>query len=231
MSSLPTTGITAALQQKLAENKVSPTAGGGTAFLKFDARRSGEWLFGPGAEPVSSEVFALDLESMQHGYIQWHQKKVNRRMVPVDRDLPEPQDPIYYKDSRGKDQTDEATEGRSFEGTFADGERFVFETNSFGGRKATDSVFGEVFARALAHSSYLWPHVRLDSNSYDHPEYGQIFEPVLTVVEWYDEAGNPEGEGQKRVAQDAPAGDEDDGEEEPAAAEAAPPKRRRRVRS
>ena len=205
-SNLPSTGITAMLQEQLADNQVSPTQAGGTPFLKFDAKRTGEWLFGASGEPVTEDVFSLDLESLQHGYIQWHAKKVNRRMAPINKPLPTPQDPIHYKDSRGRDQTDEANEGRALEGTFADGSRFVFETNSFGGRKAVDKVLGELFTRAAERSPFLWPHVRLDSNSYEHAEYGEVFEPVLTVVEWYDEEGNAEG-GTKRVAQDKPAED------------------------
>ena len=81
---MPTVGATtAAFTQTLVQNKVSQTAGGGKPFLKFDAKRTGEWLYGAEGEGCSGDVFSLDVASLQHGYILWHDRKPDRRMGPI----------------------------------------------------------------------------------------------------------------------------------------------------
>lgn len=208
-TALPTVGrATAAIAETFRQNKVNPETGGGTPFLSFDSKRTGEWLFGVEKEPCTGEVFALDLTSIKHGWILWHQRKANRRLVPINADLPEPQEDIHYTDAKGKPQVDSANEGRAIEGTFDDGTRFLFETNSLGGRKAVDSVLQHLFSRAQQGSPFLYPHIQLESDSYEHKEYGLVYNPVFTVVAWYDEAGTEETETRAiaaPVAEEAPA--------------------------
>jgi len=192
MSDLPVVQNTAAAVALLSGNKVQPTAAGGGAFIRFDAKRTGEWVFGMEAEPVTGDVFSLDVASLKHGQILWHAKKANRRMVPINQDLPEPQAPIHYVDSKGRDQTDEASEARSLEGCFADGVKFQYEASTYGGRKAVDAILAELFIRADAKNPCLFPQVELGTNSYDHGSYGKVYEPVLTAVAWFDGEGNAE---------------------------------------
>lgn len=194
MSNLPiVAGNTAELQAQFAKNKVVETQGGGAQFLSFDSKRTGEWLFGVEREPCTGDEFGMDLSSLKHGYVQWHNKKANRLLVPVTSDLPTPQQPISYTDNKGREQVDEAMEARAFEGVFSDGTRFVFETNSFGGRKAVDAIFGQLFMRARTENPFMFPRLKLSSDSYEHKTFGVVFTPVFDVVAWYDEAGNQEG--------------------------------------
>jgi hypothetical protein len=194
-TALPAVGrTTAAIAATLLQNQVNPETGGGVSFLSFDSKRTGEWLFGAGKEPCTGEVFSLDLTSLKHGWILWHAKKANRKLVPINAPLPTPQEPIEYVDNKGRTQVDDPNEGRALEGTFEDGTRFLFETNSYGGRKAVDSVLQQLFAKAAAGSPFLFPHIALESESYDHKEYGKLWNPVLSVVAWYDENGNEEAE-------------------------------------
>ena len=230
-NNMPTVGATtAALAATLVNNKVNPTSGGGKAFLKFDAKRTGEWLYGPEGESCTGEVFALDLQSLQHGYILWHAKKPDRRLVPINQTLPLPQDPVYYTDAKGKEQVDEAAEARSLEGTFEDESTFQLEVSSFGGRKAIDAMLAELFLRAQQGSPYLFPHVRLDTDSYEHSQYGLVYEPVLTPVAWFAEDGTQEPEegvkvitGETEAVTQAP-------EEAPEEAPEDPKPKRRRTR-
>ena len=187
---------------------------------------------------VTGEEFGLNLQSLQHGYHQWHNKKANKRMVLINQDLPTPQDPIYYQDAKGKDQCDEAAEARAFKGTFEDGTAFDYETSTFGGRKAADAMLAELFQRAAESSAYLFPRVRLDSNSYDHSQYGLVYEPVLTTVGWYNEDGELEGAAPKKLPKKkkakatAPVVEAEEAapvEETPSSTPAEPPRRRRRA--
>ena len=176
----------------LTQNRVQQTPGGDMGFLKFDSKRTGEWLFGAAGESVQGDIFALDLESLKHGWVLWHAKKPNRRMVAINQDLPEPQEPIHYTDAKGKPQTDEANEARSIEGWFDDGTKFQLEISTYGGRKAIDGLFAELFSRAAAGSDFIFPQVKLTSDSYDHASYGLVYTPVMEVVAWFDDQGNQE---------------------------------------
>jgi hypothetical protein len=229
-NSLPTIGrTTAAIAETFRQNKVDPETGGGTPFMSFDSKRTGEWLFGVEKEPCTGETFALDLTTLKHGWVQWHQKKANRRLVPINAAKPERQEDIHYTDSKGRSQVDEANEARSLEGTFEDGTRFLYETNSYGGRKAVDSVLEQLFIRAAQNSPFLFPHVELNSESYDHKEWGKLWNPQLTVTAWYDESGNEEGETATLAAPEQAQEEQADPEPEaPAEAPAATTTRRRR---
>lgn len=227
MSNVPTVKQSSSVaREMLKANKVQETLGGDVPFIRFDAKRTGEWLFGVDNEGVTDDVFALDLESLQHGYIQWHAKKPNRRMVPINQELPEPQEPIHYTDAKGKPQVDEASEARSFEGWFEDGTKFLFEGSTFGARKAIDSVFKLLFARAAADSAFIFPHVQLATDSYDHSQYGKVFTPELNVVAWYDEEGNPEPADGERL--EAPSPESPDSDPQPAEEDPTPAPRRRK---
>lgn len=231
-TALPVVGrTTAAIAATLLQNQVNPETGGGVSFLSFDSKRTGEWLFGVEKEPCTGEVFSLDLTSLKHGWILWHAKKANRKLVPINAPLPTPQESIEYVDNKGRSQVDDPNEGRALEGTFEDGTRFLFETNSYGGRKAVDSVLQQLFAKAAAGSPFLFPHIALESESYEHKEYGKLWNPVLTVTAWYDEEGNEEG-GTAQLAAPAPAAANPAPEPAPAAAEepAPEPAQRRRRR-
>ena len=223
MSDLPVVNSSSAVAAMLTGNKVAQTQGGGGAFIRFDAKRTGEWVFGMESEPVTGDVFSLDVASLKHGFHLWHAKKCDRRMVPLNADLPQPQEPVEWVDAKGKTQTDEAGEARYFEGSFDDGVKFHFEASTFGGRKAIDGILEELFSRAATGSAFLFPQVKLESNSYEHSSYGKVFEPVLTAVAWFDGDGNPEGEAPKQIAESAPEPADD------APVEEAPVKRRRRA--
>lgn len=215
---------TSAAVNMLKGNKVQATAQGGTQYLQFDSKRTGEFLFGRDKEPCTGDVFSLDLQTLQHGWILWHQRKPTRNLVPINQDLPPAPEPIHYTDAKGKAAVDEPSEARSIGGCFEDGTQFIYEVSTYGGRKAVDALLGELFLRANADSPYLFPQVELASDSYDHSTYGTVFEPVLKPVAWFDEQGNEEGATAKIEATPEPQAEP---EEEPQE-EAAPQRRRRR---
>lgn len=221
-NTLPQVGqSTAAVHAMLTQNRVEPTQGGtGLQYLSFDSKRTGEWTYGVEREPCTGEVFALDLTSLRHGWVLWHQRKPNRRLVSINSDKPDPQESIEWRDPKGRVQIDEPNEARSFQGTFRDGTRFEFETCSYGGRKAVDALLAELFLRANRNDPFIYPHVELDADSYEHGTYGLLYNPVFRVVAWYDENGNAED---GKPVLEAPAASEPETPEQ-----SAPVRRRRR---
>lgn len=183
---------TSAVASLLGGVKVNVTPEGGTSFLSFDAKRTGEWLLGADKEPCTGDVFSLDVASLKHGYILWHMKKADRRLVAINQALPTPQEPIYYQ-VKGKEVCDEASEARSLDGTFSDGTRFTLEMSTYGGRKAIDGIITELVNRFAQQSPFLFPQVALESDSYEHGQYGKVFTPELRAVAWFDAEGNEEG--------------------------------------
>ena len=161
----------------------APAQGSNSLFLKFDAKRTGEWLLGPGADPVTDEVFSLDLASLKHGYVLWHNRKPTRAFAPINQPLPVAPDPI---------DSDQPNEARSLEGIFIDGQQFQLEVSTVGGRNAVDRLIGEMAARSNSGSPYLFPQVKLAAGSYEHDSYGTVFTPELAPVAWFDGEGNEE---------------------------------------
>ena len=173
-------------------SKVQETQQGGQ-FLKFDAKRTGEWLLGRESDTVTDEIFSLDLQSLQHGWVLWHNKKADRRLVPINEPVPAAQEPIQYTNAKGKVVVDEPSEARSFSGTLSDGETFTFEGSTYGARKAVDAVLIDMKMRAASGNEFFFPQVQLLSESYEHDTYGQVFSPVLKAVAWFNGEGEEEG--------------------------------------
>lgn len=225
-----------ALAAAVGGSQVSPTKGGDTIYLIFEAKREGEWLLGKEREVVTGEKIVVDLTSVRHGYHRWHQKKLTEVMVAPNQPLPEPPQTIEWVDSKGKTQYSEANEARLVRGKFLDdapdAPMFEFATSTYGGRKAFDSWWAEVVMRAQAGNPFMFPVIELGADSYEHVEYGLTFSPEMEAVDWADENGQLESATGKI---EAPAAEEDDDEppfdtaaekEDEAPAEA--PKRRRR---
>jgi len=183
---------TSAVASLLGHAQVNTTPAGGANFLSFDAKRTGEWTIGADKEPCTGDVFSLDVASLKHGWILWHMRKADRRLVPINQPLPLPQEPIVYQE-KGREMVSEANEARSLEGTFADGVRFTLEVSTSGGRKAIDGIITELVQRFAQQSPFLFPQIELATDSYDHSSYGKVFTPELRAVAWFDAEGNEEG--------------------------------------
>jgi hypothetical protein len=219
---LPTIQISASsLAARIAKTTPPPAAGTGTAgFLKF-AFDTGEWAFGREQEEVGGDLLLVNTNSICHGWILWADNKATKTLVTFDQDMPEQPMPV------GVSQPSEA---RAFAGAFYDdgkpGENAIFETNSFGGRKAVDGLIREVYTRVVAgEAEFIYPLVKLDNESYRNKKYMNklIYNPVFTIEGWCNQGGALQS---STPALDAP---DDAPDDEP---EAAPqPVRRRRVES
>jgi len=204
------------LASALAGSQVQETTGlAGFSFLKIDFE-SGEWLLGQDAEIVTDEEILVNTTTIQHGWILWSGGRPNKSFVGFTQPLPQPMEAI------GDDYPSEA---RSFQGALIDdGEPLAFDTNSYGGRKGIDVLLGKIKAHSAEGSTFLYPRVKLTSESYANKKRGGklTFNPVFEIVAWCDNDGNEEGKAPAQVA--APS-------ETEAEAPAEPKKRQRRKQS
>ena len=195
-TNFPTVMNPADLSTALAQSQVRETTGlAGFSFLKMDFE-SGEWLLGQNAdvEIVSGELVLVNSTTIQHGWILWSGGgRPNKTFTAFDQPLPQPMDSI------GDDHPSEA---RSFQGALIDdGEPLAFDTNSYGGRKGVDVLLGKIKAHSAEGSKFLFPKVKLTSESYENQKRGGklTYNPVFEIVAWCDDEGNEEGEAPAQV--------------------------------
>lgn len=203
------------LSQALQESKINTTVVGisGKAFMKFDYK-TGDYTFGRDHEEITDEEIVINTYSFIHGWVLWVNGKPTKINAPFTKELPPPPEPVAGN---------EAAESRGFEARFIDDDEtiLVFEISSYGGRKGCDDLLNQIKARAgQGETRFLFPKVRLTSESYKAQQGGTIHNPVFEVVEWLDQEGNS----QKDEKQLPPAAEET----QEAETEEAPPRRRRR---
>jgi len=172
---------------KVALRRLQRESGAGMSnFLKME--KSGEWVYGVDAEPVSDEdEFLIDPRAFQHGYIAWEANNVGNKlgevMGPLDEEIPE-LGPVPDGSNGWQFQLGLGLVMR------ANGTPVVFRSTSVGGKRAIGNVGQELWVQAgdisdaEALDGACVPVVRLSSDSYMHRKYGRIFNPVITVVEW-----------------------------------------------
>ena len=179
--------------------QVAASAGGNLPFLKL--ARSGHWAYGQDETPVSpDDVWAVNVHSIQRGYISWGDGEVlDERMVglldqPIDRsDLPETG--AGWDPQIGMDLV--CVDGE------AKGQGVLYRTTSHGGRRACDNLISLIISQVQAGSEEYVPAIYLRVDSYQHKKYGKTFVPNFEIQNWY-------GPDATNVVHD-----EDEAEEEP----------------
>jgi len=211
----PTTQNSATdIQAMLAASRVQETtaSAGSTAFIQFQFK-TGNFVFGKDKEDITGETIAVNVASFRHGWTLWTGGKPKKVQASFTQDLPMPMP---------SENGDSPTESRGFDSAFLDDEETIltFESNSYGGRKGADALLNAVKIRsASGEANFLFPMVKLDSESYKAQQGGTIHNPVFTVVDWMDQAGNIESDTAK-LSSDKP---------EEVTEEEVQPKRRRRA--
>jgi hypothetical protein len=197
------------LSTALAQSQVQETTGlAGFSFLKMDFE-SGEWLLGQDADIVTDEEILVNTTTIQHGWILWSGGRPNKSFVGFTQPLPQPMEAI------GEDQPSEA---RSFQGALIDdGTMLAYDVNSYGGRKGIDVLLGKIKAHSAEGSKFLFPKVKLASESYANKKRGGklTFNPVFEIIAWCDNDGNEEGEAPAQVEGPADPGAEVEANPEP----------------
>ena len=181
------------LTTTLANSQVQETnALAGFSFLKIDFE-TGEWLLGQDQEDVTGEELLINTTEIKHGWILWSGGRPTKRMVPFNQPIPQPMEPI------GEDHP---SEGRALQAAMIDdGEMIAFDTNSYGGRKGVDKLLTEIKTHAASGSKFLYPRVKLASESYANKKRGGklVYNPVFEVLAWCDQEGNEEDKAPTQV--------------------------------
>jgi hypothetical protein len=205
MSNLPAnisnmvTGLAASVQ-------VTGT-GAGDMFMKMS--KGGIFVYGvENIETEEDALWAVNPAGFLHGWTAWGDKthgtagknlgeKIGPAAQPIfaEGDLPEVQGSwsqcvgIQLRCMDGEDE----------------GTQCLFKSNSLGGRKGYAALLGAVVAKIQSGDPAFVPVVKLESDSYKHEEYGQIFNPLFVIQSWTTmdaEEEEEEEEEQEEVASD-----------------------------
>lgn len=178
------------LSSALAQSKVhhADNSSAGKAFLKFNFK-DGSFTFGRDQEEITGEEIVVNVATFAHGWTLWVNGQPQKVMRSFVEQLPEPMPSV---------DGNQPSESRGFEARFPEADDdtiLVFETNSFGGRKGADKLLTEVSIRsASGEAEYLYPVVRLTSESYKSKQGSTIHNPVFEVVGWMNQDGVRQGE-------------------------------------
>jgi hypothetical protein len=199
------------------EAEVGPS---GVVILKCD--KTGHWVFGSDQTEVEEgSKWAVNPFSFVHGFIAWGAGEVlGEKMVPITQPLPEMPDAPQGAKKGWEPQVGMAL--KCLNGEDKDME-CRYSATSVGGKKAVQQLAVAIAGAVEKEQSKPVPVVTLDKDHYTHREFGRIYTPVFTVVDWVTMDGS---EPAKAEAEPMTA-------EEEAAPAAAPaeeaPRRRRRV--
>ena len=161
---------------------------GGLPFLRL--LKSGVFVYG--AENVELEEgshWAINPYSLMHGFACWGQgEMLDERMVPftqtppVKGELPDLGFPWEQQVSMQVMCLDGEDEG----------ETVLYKGTSTGLRNATKELINEIIAQLQKDKVNIVPVVNFECDWYKHKDYGQIFYPILTIVEWIPMEGKVE---------------------------------------
>jgi hypothetical protein len=187
-------------------------ASGSGAYLKFS---KGEWLLGQNDDEIAlGRKLAANMDELSIGWIRWADgKPAERRMgILAQGYKPETRDALGYTDQTTW-EVDE-TSGKpkdpwnfTNELPLADpetGEQMTFSASSKGGIGAVGNLC-KAYGKEYRVQGGKVPVIELGRDSYKHPTYGKTYVPVLTIVEWVDNASLAAAPANEDAAEEAPA--------------------------
>lgn len=165
--------------------------------------RDGMWVYGAeNIEPEEESQWAVNPFSFRHGYIAWHDSKVEGEcMVPFTQALPV------------KESLPDVTEGYSFQMSVGlqctsgedEGTEVEFKTTSVGGKRALSELATKIAQQQQEGHAAVVPIVELAVDHYKHKTYGKIYTPVLKVVDWVTMDGEAPAAKQAEEPEPTPA--------------------------
>jgi hypothetical protein len=168
--------------------KLAHDAGGGKPFLRFG--KDGRWTWGVEENEITDgQPMAINFQSLQLGYIAWHEGSAQERMAYIGEpgiekaDLPD----VPTDQNRGW-QEQRGVDLKMLSGPMAE---MTFKTSSQGGREAIANLVQNIVAQIQTNPAEPVAVVHLKNTSYKHPEYGKIYKPVIEIVDWLAADGEP----------------------------------------
>jgi hypothetical protein len=195
---------------------------GGKPLLRM--LKSGEWVHGQEDVPVQdNSQWAINPLSIMHGWVAWTNHAGNAKNTMVGELMAPVFEPKPVKPPPADGWP--FSEQRTFELKCLNGEdkglEVLHKTSSIGGMRAVDDLLKALQEQLDIDPSCPCAVVTMETGSYKHAKYGQIFTPAFRVVGFVDMSGKVPGE--RAAAVEAPV------EAPPAAAAAPGPARRRRA--
>ena len=168
-------------------NTVDMTATSGRSnipMLQF-ASRENVWTFGQKQIVVDQDsTWAVNPTTFKRGYIAFNDnnKPVGEHLVSVSQPMPDKNE-LPDKGSAWQEQW--AVNLKCTTGTDA-GAEVVYKPSTVGGIQAVGGLIEAVRDRLNGgrHDGKVAPIVRLERDSYQHPQYGRIWTPTLRIVDW-----------------------------------------------
>jgi hypothetical protein len=153
--------------------------------LQFKRDGNGTWTIGQKQNvPDDDSLFAINVLSFKWGYICFGDKNkvIGERLVPISQPKPD----IAELPNKGFEWTEQwAVNLKCVGGTDA-GIEVVYKPTTVGGIQAIAALIEAVRDRLNGggHDGKVSPIVRLEKDSYQHLQYGRVYTPVLTIVDW-----------------------------------------------
>ena len=213
----------------------------GVVILKMD--KTGTWCFGADQTEVQEgSQWAVNPFSFIHGYIAWGEGEVlGEKMVPLAQPLPDLSEMPAPPNAKKGWELQLGMSLKCLNGEDA-GMECRYTATSVGGKKAVQSVGMAIATQVDKDQSKPVPVVTLETDHYQHKQFGRIFTPEFKIVEFIGMEGKaepaaapaPAVEAPKRgrppvTAADVPTFTAPAAEAPPPAAEEAPRRRRRAV--
>ena len=158
----------------------------GTPFLKLT--RAGVWVYGQeGVEIEKTARWAINPHSLQHGWISWGDGEVlGEQMVSITKGRPA-QDSL---ETTGVDWDEQVGVHMCCIEGADKGLNVIYKTTSLGGKNAFGKYFAALETQLDEDEAKMIAVCALESSSYQHKKYGEIFTPVIAIQHWVDMEGN-----------------------------------------
>lgn len=166
-------------------NSMKRVATGGVDFLKMD--KKGRWTYGQDEEAVSPDsIWAINPGTLEHGWIAWAvklgQEPLGELMVSASRPLPDVATLPPVKEGKGYQQQ-YGVELLCVAGP-NEGAHVLYKQTSVGGTKLFNKYIDELYARVEGDVDELIAMVSITSESYDHKEFKETFNPIFEYLAW-----------------------------------------------
>ena len=186
-------GFANQLATGIAESRASTIIGGREPIMRLG--RDGDWIYGQENEPVQEgSQWIINIRTLAHGWQCWAGGNDGRDGKPKAKNSlkGEKLDPMTVPKPPRPAPIDgtEWSELRAFQLKCCygddEGVQVIYKTNSDGGMRAVDALLVEILKQLRIDPAHAFPIVTLESDSYNHPSWGKIYKPILSIVGWAD---------------------------------------------
>jgi hypothetical protein len=169
-------------------NNVNMTAIAGLStmpLMLFKRDGNGSWTFGrKQTVPEDGSRWAANVQSFKRGYVCFSDagKRVDECMASINQPMPD----ITTLPDHGYEWQEQWSVALKCTSGADAGIEVVYKANTVGGIQAIAGMIEAVRDRLNSgmHDGKVSPIVRLEKDSYQHSQYGKVYTPQLTIVDW-----------------------------------------------